>query len=865
MATAAYGSDLFAERITAANAARRQVGGPDATAGIGDWALGNGTLCAAVSDTAHESDLSDRGAVLIDLGHCGAADDQWTTLQPILNLSQSSLVPVSEIRAEQEPHEARIVTRGVLGGVEIETTYALGTRTPEALGITTRMTRTSPGPRFFAHGTVVLHPNGSLRPFTAQRRAPGLSRGFDHPGGDPAAITSMLAAIVPADLLVWVGSSAMGPGIAYGLELGDAERIDADGSRRRAPAFSITGPSYTLAGTLVRPFWFGDDDDPGLLELAQAPLMNLELGDALVLRRRLWVGRRADVASITDHLQGDAPILRGAVGEPDAVVHVEAPEGSPLTTAAVDDAGDFAVRLPPGRYRLRALAPGWREVVTEVEHPGQGQALALELPAAARVHLPRGHAMRLTFRGLGETPNPHFGDDGFGLRIDGHPIPGSLTANDVVLSGTPYDVRTVIVPPGRYRVYAARGPEYDVTTSDLTVEAAQEATLDIVPPPRVAETRGWVSADLHVHTGAGFDSALPPVDQVAAFHAAAAEVLVATEHDRIVDPGPAIASLGLSDQILGVTGVEVTSEFKGGEAPYTNGHANAFPVIARPEQNRGGAPRAEGVRLRDVWAELRQRGDPILQLNHPRQSADPDDGQSFLSHLAVVGRPFDPTRPLDADPNRALLEAGPHGLRDIDFDAMELLNGHHHEAYTRARTDWFAFLQQGERITATANSDSHHLRNPVALPRNYVRVQGAEGPLSELEPSAFFEAIRGGASFGTTGPLLEVALGKAEPGQTHSGSEAELRVRVDAAPWVPVEEVRVFVNGVLAEKRAIDGPGTLHFPLQFPSDSFVTVEAEGSPGEIYSVVAPRFLPLAFTNAIYVDADRNGRFDPPGLP
>jgi hypothetical protein len=88
---------------------------------------------------------------------------------------------------------------------------------------------------------------------------------------------------------------------------------------------------------------------------------------------------------------------------------------------------------------------------------------------------------------------------------------------------------------------------------------------------------------------------------------------------------------------------------------------------------------------------------------------------------------------------------------------------------------------------------------------------------------------------------------------------------VDAAPWVPVEEVRVFVNGVLAEKRAIDGPGTLHFPLQFPSDSFVTVEAEGSPGEIYSVVAPRFLPLAFTNAIYVDADRNGRFDPPGLP
>ena len=56
----------FATRITASNVATHRAKGPDAHGGIGDWALGNGTVCAMVSDLGHESSLSTSGGVLIE-------------------------------------------------------------------------------------------------------------------------------------------------------------------------------------------------------------------------------------------------------------------------------------------------------------------------------------------------------------------------------------------------------------------------------------------------------------------------------------------------------------------------------------------------------------------------------------------------------------------------------------------------------------------------------------------------------------------------------------------------------------------------------------------------------------------------------
>ncbi|MCP3982987.1 MAG: CehA/McbA family metallohydrolase [bacterium] len=856
--TAAH-AQLVAEQITAPRYEALRVGGPDAVAGVGDWAMGNGTLCAAISDPSHESSLSNQGGVLVDLGHCGRSDDQWTTLQPLVNLSQSGVVTVSTVRTEQSDADARVITVGNRDGIEVETTYTLGLAETRALGITTRITRREPGERFFAYGTAVLHPSGALRAFTSNRRHPEHSVGFEHPGGNPASVTSMIGALVAADLVVWVGSGSIGPPISYGLDLISAMRHDASGRQRPAPGLSVTGESFTLTGAFPRPFWLGSDIAPGLFELAQTLLMDLGVGDSLVLERRLWVGERADVASITDQLWADEPLLEGRVGKREAVVHVSSPGGNPISAVRTNESGAFRLRLPSGRYALRARGFDGLETRHEVDHRDPGQTVRLPLGPAARVHLPQGHPMRLVFVGENGTPDPRFGADQLGLAIDGDPIPTSLETNGISLAGSRGDPTEIAMRPGQYRVFAVRGPEHGLTTTRIELRAGEDSNLILPAPSQLFDTPGWISADLHVHSGWSFDSALPQPQQLRAFAAAAGEILVATEHDRTVDPRPAIEALGLSDRLHGVTGVEITAVFRGGDTPASSGHANAFPMREQPTAYRGGAPSAEGRRWRDVWADLRESGTPILQLNHPRSTNDPEDDESYLNHLGV-GTGYDPSQPLDAAGNRALSARGAHGLRDLDFDAMELLNGDNHPGYRRTRADWFSFLLQGEKRTGTANSDSHELGVPVAFPRNYIRL--ADGPIDD---KALAEAIRRGALWGTTGPLLDVHLGTADLGELHPGSDAELSVRIDAAPWIPVNEARVYVNGVLAESRPLEGPAELSFPLHFPADAFVTVEVEGEPSGAYAEVLPGFIPFAFTNPIYVDADRDGRWTSPGLP
>jgi hypothetical protein len=159
-------ADLVAEQLTPHNMAALRQGGPDAIAGLGDWVIGNGTVCAAISDPEHESVLSARGGVLVDLGHCGRDDDQWGVLQPMLNLSRQNVLGVAEIRAEVVGREAFVITTGSNDGVAVETRFAVSLDQPSRLLITTRLERESKGESLFLFGEVSLHGHRQLTPFT---------------------------------------------------------------------------------------------------------------------------------------------------------------------------------------------------------------------------------------------------------------------------------------------------------------------------------------------------------------------------------------------------------------------------------------------------------------------------------------------------------------------------------------------------------------------------------------------------------------------------------------------------------------------------------------------------------------------------
>jgi hypothetical protein len=855
--------ELRAERLDAANLTLRP-GGSDGIAGVGDFVLSNGVLCAAVAAPEHETVLSDRGGALVDLGHCGRSDDQLVLVHQLVNLAQEGVIPVDRVRPEPGRDVAELVAVGEARGLRLEVRYGLDHEDPGRLRVRSRLTRTGPGARAFVLAQVVLYGEKSMRPFALDSRDPAASVGFEHPAFDLDDRLSMGRAIGRADLHVLVGARAVDPPISYAHRLVGARLERGDGSSEALPHLSLAGEGFASIASFVHPFWVGGDD-LGLLELAQTLFMDLDTGDALVQETELRVAPRRDAVAFTDRLFTDGALVRGRVDDPQAALHVHRSAGGAVAFARPEPDGAFALRLPPGRHLVRALGEGGRETGMDVVVGGANLELPeLALGAPARVTLPRGEAMRIVFHDAEGGPGPVLRDDLTGFRIGDDRLPSSAMSSDVSLAGRPGDPDAVVLPPGRYRVAAGRGPEYGAVMTELSVASGDSVALPLGPPERVLESPGWIAADLHVHAEPSDDSSLPLAARVRSFAAEGAEVMVSTDHDQVTDYAPALRVLGLEGRLATLAGVELTSSASTEAVPHTSAHSNAFPIPHRPEAYRSGTPRHEGRRLREIVAAVRALGgERVVQLNHPRGDVARYTANQLFTHLGVVGEPFEPTRPLSDAPNRVLLAPDPEsGLRDLDFDAIELMNGPSLIRYRAVREDWFALLRQGEIRTGTANSDTHQASEVAALPRNYVRAQ--DDRVSAFDAAGFVRALREGRLFGTTGPLLEVRLGGVGLGERYVGGETTLAVEVRAAPWVPLRELRVFVNGVPVVARELAGPGALEIPLAFERDAFVTLEVEGPAEGIYAALYPGFAPFAFTNPIFVDADGDGAWTAPGL-
>lgn len=873
LASGASWAEPASGRITAENFAVRAVGGPDAEAGIGDYFLSNGTLCAAVSAPDHEGAISPTGGVLIDLGHCGLADDQFIVLQPMLNFSQSAVVPVTHVETGEAPGRAWIETRARFAGAELSTTYSLTDEAPEQLQVVQRARRVEEGDALFSIGQLLLHTSGQTPVFSSSQTLPDLSVGFAYPESDRSSLFSLLSALIASDLTVLVGAEGMPP-ISYGLHRQHAIRIAGE-TREPLSAFSVSGTHFTFLNAMTNPPWVGSaGDEPGVMGLAQLPFMDLEDGQTFEAAFALYVGERNDVASITDRIFTNAASVRGRIDDPTARIHVhradaEGAPGAPVTQIRPDEDGRFTLRLPPGRYAARVLAPGDRRVLAGWDVPAGATEVdlsPLEVGTPAWIRLPEGFVGRLTFLPESSDSPLVFGSNLLGQKMGTKAIPGSSESPWLNLAGSPIDPQRVAVPAGRHRVVAVRGPEFASAEVTIEARAGREVALALPALERVAPTPGWIAADFHVHSGQSFDSGLPQERQIAAFAASGAEVLVATEHDRIVDPRPAIERAALGHALVSITGLEATAGYVGGDTPHGTLHLNAFPMKPEPQRFRGGAvPRMEGRRLRDVLAELRAGPtNPFVQLNHPRQLHADEEGDGFFEHLSFAGQPFQPALSLDAAPNAILREtSSEHGGTDLDYHGVELMNGASLARYRRVRADWLSLLLQGERVTANANSDSHTASVIVGLPRTYVAME--DDSLEAFDQSRLLEALRAGRAWGSTGPLLHVHLEDAQIGDLHTGQKGTLHVGVEAAPWIPVSEWRAYVNGELVHRAPITAGTSAALPLAFAADAFVTVEVEGPAVGRYAEALPGFTPFAFTNPIFVDVDGNGRFDAPGLP
>jgi hypothetical protein len=830
-----------ASRITSENAAHHRVGGMDAQGGIGDWFLSNGVICAVISDPSQESVITHQGGFLTDLGLCGRDDDHFVVLYPTLQISLDNVLDVQSIDASVVAGKAQIRTVAEQDGLQVTAVYSANADAPNVLSIQTEITRIASGPEMQRYGEVLLTAH-SMPMYDVSITRQTKSDGFAH----------VENATSPADLTVLIGAGDPGHNIVYGYHPVSAELIRPQQEPVRLASIDMGGTEFTARLT---------------------PLSSdLATGDVLRIRQEIIVAAGTAISPVTDQLWINGYGVTGDVGEAGVVLLVEDAEGAAVTHLITPASGKFAFQVPgSGDYRIKVRADGREEVVVAFTVTDELVVIPpIELAAPARLDLPGNQIMRLSFRGLDGIGDPDFIDTRTGHHVRrGERLVRDGSTRHLFLSGDATDARTITLAPGRYRVTASRGPEFSVQQATVRLSSGKTTSLNITPPKRVISTPGYISADFHVHSGQSFDNNLGVQPRLKSYVAQGAEVLVATEHDTIYDFTALIDSMGLSGHLRTVTGTELTNELGNPSSPHGLGHANVFPLTVQPLQPRRGAPKHENHRWRDILAELRSNGKrPIVQLNHPLgETAGGVEVGAYLSHMSVAGAAFSPHQPLTGAPNNVMLDADlATGIRDIDFDVIEVENGNRWgERYQLTRDAWYSLLRQGIRMVAAANSDSHGVNNGD-LPANVRNmVFTGSDQISSYREDSFLQAIRDGNLYGTNGPMLEVSLNGTPMGGLATGENPMLNLRVFAADWMKVDRYTLYINGVVVKQGPIDTANASGIPLTIEADAFVTVEVTGPVTEMSGEVIGDVAPFAFTNPIYFDADGDGKWQPPGTP
>jgi hypothetical protein len=449
---------------------------------------------------------------------------------------------------------------------------------------------------------------------------------------------------------------------------------------------------------------------------------------------------------------------------------------------------------------------------------------------------------KVTFIGLSPTKTPYFKPE--------NPVKSGRKWESFKNSCFPQEEgKEVKLPVGTYLLTASRGPEYSIDKKVVEILKNEQQEL-IFRLDRLLKTPNLIAVDPHMHTQKS-DGRVGIPERIKSVVAEGVDVAVATDHNYIADYLPTLKRLGLNKYLAVIPGNEVT----------VSGliHYNTYSLKYRPEEENNGAIYPVSEEASPLFEASRKK-DPkaILQVNHPRSGT--------LGYF-----------------NMYLLDLESAAFArvnfDTSFDVLEVMNGpYFYSSNFSAIEDWLHLLNRGYYFPLIGSSDSHSIdRGEPGYSRTYVMYEGEEG--DNLNWDALALSIKKGRSFASNGPLVELKVNdKYSPGDsfTSSSGKAEIWIKVQSAPWVAVDEVRLIVNGerkftfpVKTAKEEI-----LKFSeqtsLKLKKDSYIAVEVLGKKSlypilQQYSkkgLLKDAALPYALTNPVFIDVDGNGKFDPP---
>lgn len=830
-------------------------GGWDSLGARGDVLIGNDQVVAVIAGLGNQNYLDPNGGSLLDLGRRGKNNDGLNQVQQAVGIMPRDTARYTSMELfDESPTRVAVQLKGTLDGMKeipIYTLYEIRPCDP-GIRVRTEVFNGTPDPQLWALADGFYWSDREAIPFSPEK-----GRGFYHPS------FSLFTIDGAYERFPYLAATTHTAPYASYAEVGCNARTlegfqSAVVSTAGLPKTVILDRDYQVYERFLA---VADSADAaGAIDLASAVRSDL-WGERFV---RIS-GRVAYSGALGSEREASILVSEGRV--------VDGESGRTPWNQAVPSAdGTFSLKVPAGkRYVLEVYAFGHQQVERELEPVAEDLDIGtLDLPTT----------VRLTTAVSDSTSGAGLDAEVFLVPLDQetrNQTQGSLHENFEVCSpwlGPPTGASpacnrflvqngqaTVDVPSGRYHVYAFKGPFWTLghkAVDLLPGSAALSFTLRKLPlqPP------GSLSADLHVHGAASFDSSIPDMDRVLSFAATDLEVIVATDHDVVYDYQNMVWQLGLQDRLSVVAGVETTGHIPflkvpGDPFPRVIGHYNFWPLRFDPL-----APRKGGVydELLEP-GELFDRVDPlfvgngVIQLNHPLADNFFGRDMGFASAIGIdLGRPLPDG---DDGTRQGLYVRSPAGgHRNNDHDSQEVMNGTSNELALKYRAFWFYLLNQGELHAGVANSDSHGLTdNTVGIPRNLVFAPGQAGGSFQVDP--FNEAVKRGRSLGTNGPVIEAQL--VNPGLAPESfglelcgvlSGAALRLKVSAAPWVPIEEIRFVVNGQVV--RTLDADVLAHPTDPFGATGLVRYEGTvplseivGGPDDAWLVVeAGSKLPLA---------------------
>jgi TolB protein len=386
----------------------------------------------------------------------------------------------------------------------------------------------------------------------------------------------------------------------------------------------------------------------------------------------------------------------------------------------------------------------------------------------------------------------------------------------------------VEVPVGTVSVEAVKGFEYVPVKQEVQIAAGEVTQVNLVLKPMAnLSARGWYGGSTHVHMNyAG--NLRNTLENLMMMSAAEDQDIVneqvANKDNRILDyqyfvPGGKAHPISTRDRVL-VVGQEYRPPFYGHVfmfllkdhliSPFTTGYEGTAIESLYPSNT-------------DMFRKAKTQG-------------------ATVGYVHAFGG--------DRDPLEAELGGGKGFIVDAALattDAVEWSNSGRATFFP-----WYAVLNNGLRVTATGGEDSissMHASKLVGSARTYVYT-GDRG----LDAEAWFDGLRAGRAFVSTGPLVELTVNGRMPGDQLAlpagGGEVEVAGRVKSI--TPLESVSLIFNGetvdtipLAADRKSADFKKT----LKVSRSGWYHLRAEGKPEERYPLDTT--FAQGFTNPVWV--------------